>query len=172
MSPKKCPRKVTQKEDISWTLLSTRCRQKCPRDVTPFVHEMSPIMSTKCLPPVSNRQTNAMNKWIRKENWLVQIGCKNIWTWNWAKVPLECNWHPSCKCKMVMPVQNYNFVCSCIRILTWHCNESWIELLNNNSHGLSPPGGLVSPSGGFVSLLCDQGLHFASILLCQASCSD
>ena len=32
-----------------------------------------------------------------------------------------------------------------------------IELLNNNSHGLSPPGGLVSPSGGFVSLLCDQG---------------
>ena len=47
-----------------------------------------------------------------------------------------------------------------------------IELLNNNSHGLLPPGGLVSPSGGFVSLLCDQGLHFASILLCQASCSD
>ena len=31
-----------------------------------------------------------------------------------------------------------------------------IELLNNNSHGLSPPGGLVSPSGGFLSLLCDQ----------------
>jgi hypothetical protein len=31
-----------------------------------------------------------------------------------------------------------------------------IELLNNNSHGLLPPGGLVSPSGGFVSLLCDQ----------------
>ena len=25
-----------------------------------------------------------------------------------------------------------------------------IELLNINSHGLSPPGGLVSPSGGFV----------------------
>ena len=47
-----------------------------------------------------------------------------------------------------------------------------IELLNNNSHGLSSPGGLVSPSGGFVSLLCDQGLNFASILLCQASCSD
>ena len=47
-----------------------------------------------------------------------------------------------------------------------------IELLNNNSHGLLPPGGLVSPSGGFVSLLCDQGLNFASILLCQASCSD
>ena len=47
-----------------------------------------------------------------------------------------------------------------------------IELLNNNSHGLSPPGGLVSPSGRFVSLLYDQGLYFASILLCQASCSD
>ena len=43
-----------------------------------------------------------------------------------------------------------------------------IELLNNNSHGLSPPGGLVSPSGGFLSLMCDQGLHFASIKLCLA----
>ena len=52
MSSKKCPRKVTQKEDISWTFLSTKCRQKCPRDVTPFVHEMSPIMSTRCLPPL------------------------------------------------------------------------------------------------------------------------
>ena len=53
MSSKKCPRKVTQKEDISWTFLSTKCRQKCPRDFTPFVHEMSPIMSTKCLPPLN-----------------------------------------------------------------------------------------------------------------------
>ena len=52
MSPKKCPRKVTQKGDISWTKLSTRCHQKCPRNVTPSVHEMSPIMSTKCLPPL------------------------------------------------------------------------------------------------------------------------
>ena len=34
-------------------------------------------------------------------------------------------------------------------------------------HGLSPPGGLMSPRGKFVSLLCDQGLHFASIKLCQ-----
>ena len=33
---------------------------------------------------------------------------------------------------------------------------------------LSPPGGLVSPSGGFLSLLCDQGLHFALIKLCLA----
>ena len=32
-----------------------------------------------------------------------------------------------------------------------------VELMNNNSHELSPPGGLVSPSGGFVTLLCDQG---------------
>ena len=46
--------------------------------------------------------------------------------------------------------------------------SSTIELLNNNSHRLSPPGGLVSPSGGFLSLLCDQGLHFASIKLCLA----
>ena len=37
-------------------------------------------------------------------------------------------------------------------------SQDSIELLNNNPHGLSPP-------GGFVSLLCDQGLHFA---LCQA----
>ena len=34
-----------------------------------------------------------------------------------------------------------------------------IELYNNRLHGLSPPGGLVSPSGGFASLLWDQGLH-------------
>ena len=47
--------------------------------------------------------------------------------------------------------------------------KSDIELLNNTSHGLSPPGGLVSPSGGVASLLCDQGLHFASIKLCQVS---
>jgi hypothetical protein len=52
-SPKTCPRKVTQKEDFSWTLLSTRCHQKCPREVTPFVHKKSPIMSTRCLPPLS-----------------------------------------------------------------------------------------------------------------------
>merc|ERR1712051_684638 len=57
MSPKKCPRKVTQKGDISWTILSTRCHQKCPRNVTPFVHEMSPIMSTKCLPPYGDPRT-------------------------------------------------------------------------------------------------------------------
>ena len=44
-----------------------------------------------------------------------------------------------------------------------------IELYNNKLHGLLPSGGLVSPSGGFASLLCDQGLHFASIKLCQAS---
>ena len=31
----------------------------------------------------------------------------------------------------------------------------WEDSAVNNSHGLSPPGGLVSPSGGFVSLLCD-----------------
>ena len=32
-----------------------------------------------------------------------------------------------------------------------------IELLNNKSHGLSPSVGFVSPSGGFASLLFDQG---------------
>jgi hypothetical protein len=44
-----------------------------------------------------------------------------------------------------------------------------IELYNNKLHGLLPTGGLVSLSGGFASFLCDQGLHFASIKLCQAS---
>ena len=63
--------------------------------------------------------------------------------------------------------QNLMLTILILLLLLWS-----IELLNNNSHGLLPPGGLVSPSGGFVSLLCDQGLHFASILLCQASCSD
>ena len=38
----------------------------------------------------------------------------------------------------------------------------------NKTHGLSPPGGLVSPSGGFSSLLFDQVGHFASIKLCLA----
>ena len=33
-----------------------------------------------------------------------------------------------------------------------------IELLNNKLHGLLPPGGLVSPPGGFASLSFDQGV--------------
>ena len=43
-----------------------------------------------------------------------------------------------------------------------------IELMINKLHGLSPSGGLVSPSGGFASLLFDQVEYFASIKLCQA----
>ena len=43
-----------------------------------------------------------------------------------------------------------------------------IELYNNKLHRLSPPGGLVSPSGGFASLLFDQVEYFASIKLCLA----
>jgi len=35
---------------------------------------------------------------------------------------------------------------------------SSIELLNNKLHGLSPPGGFVSPSGGFSLLLFDQAI--------------
>ena len=38
----------------------------------------------------------------------------------------------------------------------------------NKLHGLSPSGGLVSPSGGFASLFFDQVGYFASIKLCQA----
>ena len=54
------------------------------------------------------------------------------------------------------------------RTATEHKRYCFIELLNNKLHGLTPPGGLVSPPGGFASLLCDQGLRFASIILCQA----
>jgi hypothetical protein len=37
-----------------------------------------------------------------------------------------------------------------------------IEVLNNKLHGLLPPGGLVSPSGRFASLLFDQGVpHYS-----------
>ena len=43
-----------------------------------------------------------------------------------------------------------------------------IELMINKFHGLSPSGGLVSPSGGFALLLFDQVEHFASIKLCLA----
>ena len=39
-----------------------------------------------------------------------------------------------------------------------------IELMINKLHGLSPSGGLVSPSGGFASLLFDQGLHFTLLV--------
>jgi hypothetical protein len=33
-----------------------------------------------------------------------------------------------------------------------------IELKNNKLHGLLPPGGSVSPPGGFSSLYFDQGV--------------
>ena len=51
-----------------------------------------------------------------------------------------------------------------------NCLEIWrpIELMINKIHGLLPSGGLVSPSGGFASLLFDQVGHFASIKLCLA----
>jgi hypothetical protein len=34
--------------------------------------------------------------------------------------------------------------------------DSYIEIINNKLHGLSPSGGFVSPSGGFASLSFDQ----------------
>ena len=37
-------------------------------------------------------------------------------------------------------------------------NSIIIEKLNNKLHGLSPPGGFVSPSGGFASLSFDQSV--------------
>ena len=48
-------------------------------------------------------------------------------------------------------------------------NFSAIELMINKLHGLSPSGGLVSPSGGFASLFFDQVGYFASIKLCQGA---
>ena len=38
----------------------------------------------------------------------------------------------------------------------------------NKLYGVSPSGGLVSPSGGIALLLFDQVGYFASIKLCQA----
>ena len=46
--------------------------------------------------------------------------------------------------------------------LSWTGWTDWTELLNNKLHGLSPPGGLVSPSGGFASLLFDQRVPYYS----------
>ena len=55
-SPQKCPRKVTQLGDISWTKMSTRCHQKCPRNVTQKMStRCHPKMSTKCHPKVSTK---------------------------------------------------------------------------------------------------------------------
>ena len=60
-------------------------------------------------------------------------------------------------------------------VLIWSTSYSWsywvttvTELMINKLHGLSPSGGLVSPSGGFASLFFDQVEYFASIKLCQA----
>ena len=36
--------------------------------------------------------------------------------------------------------------------------HSFIDKINNKLHGLSPPGGLVSPPGGFASLAFDQAV--------------
>ena len=46
-----------------------------------------------------------------------------------------------------------------------------IELMINKLHGLSPSGGLVSPSGGLASLFFDQVEYFYILyikILCQA----
>ena len=80
MSPKKCPRKVTQKcprnvtqeEDFLWTKVFTKCHQKCPQDVTSFVHKMSPIMSTRCLPLLSGQQGEESMIWDK-------MSCINCW---------------------------------------------------------------------------------------------
>ena len=37
--------------------ISTRIHQKCPREFTYFVHENSPFMSTRNLPPLKTKNT-------------------------------------------------------------------------------------------------------------------
>ena len=40
--------------------------QKCPRNVTKCVHEMSPIMSTRCLPPLIKEEIIDLEEEITK----------------------------------------------------------------------------------------------------------
>ena len=55
--------------------------QKCPRNVTKSVHEMSPIMSTRCLPPVST--TPIMAKGCRQCLSLSVVQLKGRYVWAW-----------------------------------------------------------------------------------------
>ena len=77
-SPKKCPRKVTQK--CPWK--STKCDQKCPRNVTKSVHEMSPIMSMRCLPPI-HTYLLILTQEIRK--------IRHVYSWANGKMPVWQN---------------------------------------------------------------------------------
>ena len=82
------------------------------------------------------RQCSGWNKRIRKENWLQKHLILKL-----RKSIFRMQFAPSCKCKMVMPVQNYNFICSCIQILTWHCNECW-QLQSSHTDNQLRGGGL------------------------------
>ena len=53
--------------------INCRMKKKCT-----FVHLRGD--SGRKFSAEKNRHTNAKNKWIRKEDWLVQIGYKNIQT--------------------------------------------------------------------------------------------
>jgi hypothetical protein len=64
----KCPQKFTQKDEFSWT--------KSPREFTYFVHENSPFMSTRSLPPQKTKPLNPHPKYL-----LVNIGRKELGIW-------------------------------------------------------------------------------------------
>ena len=56
-------------------------------------------------------------------------------------------------------VDNYDYLILWgLAIALGSFKHRFIELLNNKLLGLSPPGGFVSPSGGFASLLFDQAV--------------
>ena len=62
----------------------------------------------------------------------------------------------------------FDYIWKQFSVIVFSFLEDIIELMINKIHGLSPSGGLVSPSGGFASLFFDQVEYFASIKLCQA----
>ena len=101
--------------------------------------------------------------------------------WSLRKKPILLSWHFN----FFKGILFVNCIDNPIQIFFWneatferpvtimnYWSRSWslrtIELLNNKLHGLSAPGGFVSLSGGFSSLLFDQVGHFASIKLCLA----
>ena len=62
-----------------------------------------------------------------------------------------------------------DFLASLLNIYTSEIFAYW-DVQQQTSWVIAPgPGGLVSPSGRFASLFCDQGLDFASKKLCQTS---
>ena len=75
---------------------------------------------------------------------------------------LGCEKFPGCS---IISSKKRNYVDNYDYLILWGLaialgsfKHRFIELLNNKLHGLSPPGGLVSPPGRFASLSFDQGV--------------